>query len=251
MATLADQVADWIAAAVLDSGTRGAVVGLSGGVDSAVTAALCKRSLGEHVLGVILPCESDGRDEADARLLACELELMTVTARLDRSFGSLAEELRAQRGLARANLKPRLRMACLYYFANALSYLVAGTGNKTELIIGYFTKYGDGGADILPLGGLYKTQVWQLARELKLPSRIIEKPPSAGLWEGQTDEDELGITYERLDRILGAIDLEETTGVAPGILARVKNMITASAHKRACAQICEVRPPCVCATKKT
>jgi len=98
---------------------------------------------------------------------------------------------------ALANLSPRMRMAVLYYEARRLNYLVLGTGNKSEISVGYFTKYGDGGCDMLPIGGLFKTEVWELARFLKIPSELIEKAPSAGLWEGQTDEGEIGMSYEK------------------------------------------------------
>jgi NAD+ synthase len=240
VATLADRIAEWIAAAAQEASVRGAVVGLNGGVDSAVTAALCERALGENVLGLILPCESDRSDEEDARYVASTLGLATITVRLDKPFAVLADGLRAVSGLALANLKPRLRMAVLYYFANAMSYMVVGTGNKTELMVGYFTKHGDGGVDLLPLGGLYKTQVRQLARELGLPPRIIDKPPSAGLWDGQIDEEELGITYGQLDRALKGIESGRTDGIAPDIMVRVQEMFDESAHKRTCARVCEV-----------
>jgi NAD+ synthase len=128
-------------------------------------------------------------------------------------------------------------MATLYYFANKLSYMVVGTGNKTELMVGYFTKYGDGGVDILPLGHLYKRQVRALAAELGVPDPIITKPPSAGLWSGQTDEQEMGITYEELDATLEAIESGETENVSPGVLEKVTGMIARSAHKRTLAPI--------------
>ena len=111
--------------------------------------------------------------------------------------------------------------------------MVAGTGNKTEITIGYFTKYGDGGSDLLPLGGLYKTEVRDLARELKISDSIINKPPSAGLWNGQTDENEMGITYKDLDAVLQAIEENKTTKVEPKLLNKVKEMITETTHKRA------------------
>ncbi len=239
MSRLVDRIADWIVAKAQEANVRGAVVGLSGGIDSAVTAALCKRALGENVLGVIMPCESDRRDEEDAMLVAIKLDIPTVTVRLDKPFRTLAEELSVAPGLARANLKPRLRMAALYHYANSMSYMVVGTGNKTELMVGYFTKYGDGGADILPLGRLYKAQVRALARELGLPKRIIEKPPSAGLWEGQTDEGELGITYPELDRALEAIETGRTESVDYRDLTRVSRMVAGSDHKRVGPQVFE------------
>ena len=135
--------------------------------------------------------------------------------------------------MAYANLKPRLRMCALYYFAQKLNYLVAGTGNKSELVVGYFTKYGDGGVDILPLVGLLKTEVRQLAKELKIPREIIEKTPSAGLWHGQTDEGEMGITYEELDRIIVAIGRKKIKGISKAKLSKVKKMMRGSLHKRA------------------
>ncbi|MFQ6051344.1 MAG: NAD(+) synthase, partial [Candidatus Hydrothermarchaeota archaeon] len=134
--------------------------------------------------------------------------------------------------IAKSNLKPRLRMITLYYFASVYDYLVCGSGNKSELMVGYFTKYGDGGVDLLPLGGLYKTQVRKLAKVLEIPGEIIEKPPSAGLWEGQTDEEELGITYENLDRILKAIEEEKLEKIEEKDVDNVKEMIRKSDHKR-------------------
>lgn len=232
-AGLADRIAEWIAGEVREAGRKGVVVGLSGGIDSGVTAALSRRALGDRVLGLIMPCESARQDEEDATLVAIELGIATVTVRLDEAFRALREVLPPGDALTVANLKPRLRMATLYYHANMLSYLVAGTGNRTELMVGYYTKYGDGGADILPIGGIYKTHVRTLAQELGLPKRIIGKPPSAGLWEGQTDEGELGITYPELDRALQALDTGRIESVPADRMAWVRDMVARSAHKRA------------------
>jgi len=132
-----------------------------------------------------------------------------------------------------ANLKPRLRMMTLYYYSNRLDYLVVGAGNKSELMTGYFTKYGDGGVDILPLGGLLKTEVRELAQELGVPEEIRAKPPSAGLWSGQTDEGELGITYQELDRTLQMVDTGEKGEPDDESLSRVRELIEQSQHKRA------------------
>jgi NAD+ synthase len=139
--------------------------------------------------------------------------------------------------MAKANLKPRLRMMTLYYFANTLDYLVAGTGNKSELVVGYFTKYGDGGVDILPLASLLKNEVRGLARELDVPNEVIKRPPSAGLWHGQTDEGEMGITYEELDKTITAIEEKNTKDIDKATLSKVKKMMKNSEHKRVCAPI--------------
>lgn len=230
--TLSDQIADWIAEAVRKAGCKGAVVGLSGGVDSAVAAALCKKAVGDNVLGVIMPCESDTRDEKDALLVAEKLQIETEKVDLDKPFDVIIGKLPEGTNIARANLKPRLRMAVLYYFANKLSYVVIGAGNKSELMVGYFTKYGDGGVDLMPLGGLYKSQVRDLAEDLGILPPIINKVPSAGLWDGQTDEDEMGIAYEELDRALQAIESGRSEGVPPHLLDKVREMMAISEHKR-------------------
>jgi NAD+ synthase len=240
MSELADRIAGWIASQVEGAGLEGACFGLSGGVDSAVVGALLKRALGERCLGLLMPCGSDPGDLEDARLCGEAFGIETETVALDGPYRALCAALPEATPLACANLKPRLRMATLYYYANKLSYIVAGTGNRTEIMVGYFTKHGDGGADVMPLGGLYKTEVRALARELGVPGRIIEKPPSAGLWEGQTDEEELGMTYEELDRVLAALESGATEGVDTGTLERVRRMVERSAHKRSAPTVFDV-----------
>lgn len=131
-----------------------------------------------------------------------------------------------------ANLKPRLRMMTLYYYSNRLDYLVVGSGNKSELMTGYFTKYGDGAVDVLPLGGLLKTEVRELGRQLGVPEEIMAKPPSAGLWSGQTDEGELNITYDELDRALGMVESGQKGEGDHAVVARVREMVSQSQHKR-------------------
>ncbi|MDI3279937.1 MAG: NAD(+) synthase [Bacillota bacterium] len=222
----------WIQERVREAGARGIVVGLSGGIDSAVTAALAARACPGETLGVIMPCHSDPQDAEDARLVARHLQLPTAVVDLTPVYDALVTALgenpgqAAPRDLARANLKPRLRMATLYFFANRRNYLVAGTGNRSELTVGYFTKYGDGGVDILPLGGLVKQQVRLLAYYLDIPREIIARRPSAGLWEGQTDEGEMGLTYEELDHFL------LTRQGRPEVVERVTRLSLASEHKR-------------------
>jgi NAD+ synthase len=230
--TVAERISSWIRERVEEAGAEGVVLGISGGIDSAVTAALARMGLGDGVLAVIMPCHSGPSDVEHARLVAAQLGVETEYVDLAPVFDCLLEALPPGGRVAVANLKPRLRMATLYYFANSRNYLVVGTGNKSEIKVGYFTKYGDGGVDILPLGDLLKTQVWELARELGIPEEIVSRPPSAGLWEGQTDEGEMGISYDELDRVLLALESGDTDQCDQRALARVKTMMAVSQHKR-------------------
>lgn len=236
-ARLADHLVAWLHDEVAASGGNGVVFGLSGGIDSAVVAGLALRACPQTTMGVLLPCHSDPQDAADAHLVAKALRLTTATVDLGPVFDLLLRTLAAARPdmrgdrVAVANLKPRLRMITLYAYANRLRYRVLGTGNRSELTVGYFTKHGDGGVDLLPLGELTKTEVRGLARHLGVPQPIIDKPPSAGLWAGQTDEGEMGLTYDELDAyLLGR-------GADPATTARIESLRAASAHKRALPRI--------------
>jgi NAD+ synthase len=233
----AEHLIHWIRAKVTTGGGCGAVFGLSGGIDSAVVAALAKQAFPHHTLGVVMPCHSDPRDAEDGALVAHHFGVPSATVDLAPVYDLLLEQLAGsstdlpESRLATANLKPRLRMTTLYALANQLGYRVLGTGNRSELAVGYFTKYGDGGVDLLPLGSLVKSEVRDLARSLGVPERIITKPPSAGLWADQTDETEMGLTYEELDAYL-------LTGAAsPAVKAKVDAMNAASEHKRALPRI--------------
>jgi NAD+ synthase len=223
---LAKRIAAWMRGHVRKALARGILMGLSGGIDSAVVAVLAKMAVRSNVLGLLLPCHSAPMDEADARLVARAFNIKTRRVNLSGVYDMLLSTLPPGNRIAAANLKPRLRMLTLYYFANEMNYLVAGTGNRSEISVGYFTKFGDGGADIFPLGGLLKRDVCVLARELGIPQRIINKLPTAGLWAGQTDEGEMGITYDKLDAILAG---ERVGGATQG---KVKAMIARSEHKR-------------------
>jgi NAD+ synthase len=230
--SITNKITNWLKLQVKKANSKGLVIGLSGGVDSAVVSILAQKAFKNNVLAVIIPCQSSAKDLKDARLLAKKFNIQTKEIKIDSIYNELKKILPDANHLASANLKPRLRMLILYYFANKLNYLVAGTGNKSELTIGYFTKHGDGGVDLLPLGGLLKTEVWPLAKELKVPSSIIEKPPSAGLWEGQTDENEMGITYKELDKTITAIETGNYKGINKSVLSKVNKLLQCSAHKK-------------------
>ena len=241
MNRIALKIAAWLHDYVAQVRANGYVVGLSGGIDSACTAVLCQRAVGDAVLGVLMPCHSAAEDREMACLVADTFGLRTITVDLAPTHDALLAAIpSAVSSMASANLKPRLRMATLYTLAQTHGYLVAGTGNKSELAVGYFAKYGDGGVDVEPLGDLYKWQVRRLARELAIPQPIIDRPPSAGLWAGQTDEGEMGISYEELDAVLAAIEAGHTGTVDPVLLAKVQEMIAASEHKRTPAPICRL-----------
>jgi NAD+ synthase len=236
---LADRLVSWIRDKVLAAGGRGVVIGMSGGLDSSVLAVLCHRAFPQSMLGVIIPCYSCQEDEEHVQAVVSQFSIPTKGVVLDTVFDTLLEALPDEKAapavsrLAKGNLKCRLRMLTLYYFANQLNYLVAGSTNRSELAVGYFTKYGDGGVDILPLGNLDKGQVRELASFLGIPQPIIDKPPSAGLWEGQTDEDEMGFSYNELDRYLLTGEASDT------VRAKIESRIAASNHKRSLPQVPE------------
>jgi NAD+ synthase len=224
----------WIKNEVKNAKANGVIYGLSGGIDSAVVAVLCKKIFPKNSLALILPCHSIGEDIKDAQELIKKFNINYQVVELSKIYDSFSSLLSGKLkknvhddNLARANIKPRLRMISLYYFANSLNYLVVGTSNKSEIMIGYSTKYGDSGADIFPLGNLLKSQVVELAKYLDVTKRIITKPPSAGLWKGQTDEEEMGITYAQLDEYLTSGELNDKK-----IKKIIETKIELSKHKR-------------------
>ena len=229
---LAEKLVLWIREKVLAGGRKGVVLGMSGGVDSSVAAVLCQRAFPQSTLGLLMPCYSSQEDEEHALAIASKFSIPTKTVVFDSIFDTLLKVLPDDTAdpdtsrLAKANLKARLRMLTLYYFANQLECMVVGSSNRSELAVGYFTKYGDGGVDILPLGNLVKGQIRELANFLGFPQEIINKPPSAGLWPGQTDEGELGFSYDELDRYL-------VTGEASDkVREKIESMMAAGDHKR-------------------
>lgn len=234
---LSNNIQKWIRAYVNGANADKVVIGISGGIDSAVTSALCVKALGKNnVLGFILPCESISADIEDARIVVNSLGIKYELVDLTPIFKDFMKNvnIRGQiNKLASANLKARLRMITLYYYCQCLgNSLVAGTGNRAELAIGYFTKYGDGGVDFEPLGLIYKSEVRALAKVLNIPDKIIAKPPSPGLWPGQTDEGEIGLSYDTIDEVLYRIDYNlDYDGLDEEIVEKVKVLIQKAGHK--------------------
>lgn len=224
----AQRIVDWLKNQLEETSTEGFVIGMSGGLDSSVCAALIKQAT-DHCLGLILPIESDVKDLDDASAVASALNMKTQYIDLTSTYSSLTKLLPDGDRVALGNIKARLRMIVLYYHANIHNYLVCGTGNKTEIALGYFTKYGDGACDILPIGDLSKSEVKELARALEIPDAIVGKVPSAGLWAGQTDEGEIGFTYEEMDRALLKIEEGNVTNATCRALVEV---VKRTAHKR-------------------
>lgn len=229
-------IVQWLTGELERAEARGFVCGLSGGLDSSVCAALI-RQVTDNCLGLILPIESSVEDCDDAEAFATQLSLKTEYIDLTTLYRSFTRLLPTGSHVALGNIKARLRMIVLYYYANTNNYLVCGTGNKTELALGYFTKFGDGACDVLPLGDLYKCEVRQLARALSVPEKIIEKVPSAGLWQDQTDEGEIGFCYDDIDKALK----DMSKGIVEGECAlTLKKMMDQSEHKRQLPRICRI-----------
>lgn len=228
---LSDSLVAWLRAEVQAAGCRGVVFGLSGGIDSATVAVLARRAFRDDHLALVMPIRSDPRDREDALLVVEKFQLAHREIDLGSVFEAFSRTVGETPGagpaddLALNNVKPRLRMVTLYFFASRRRSLVVGTGNRTELTLGYFTKYGDGGVDLLPLGHLVKHEVRELAAHLGVPTSIIEKPPSAGMWAGQTDEGELGFSYDDLDRYLVGGQGSEA------LATRVEELRRKNAHK--------------------
>jgi NAD+ synthase len=228
------QVEQMIRYAYWNSGCKGIVIGVSGGVDSAVAAAFCCRAVGpERVLGLSLPSSvSNPADTDDASDLCHRLGMDHRVVKIDpmlAGFRTIPEFQESPYLLG--NLMARVRMTVLYYHANRDHRLVCGTSNRSEYMLGYCTKYGDNAADLQPILHLYKTDVYTVAKELGIPDPILKKAPSAGLWEGQSDEQEIGLTYAEIDTSLLALEQQEWRAKTP-MEERVLALVTKSGHKR-------------------
>ncbi|MDE1726594.1 MAG: NAD+ synthase [Thaumarchaeota archaeon] len=242
-----EKIGSFLLEEIKERKSQGVIFGLSGGIDSAVIAMLCAKFIKEKSLALIMPDakitpESDTEDAVRiVDSLNLEYKLIDIGF-IHKEYSKYIEPS----PLAFGNLGARIRSNILYYYANARNYLVLGSGDRSEFLIGYFTKYGDGAADLLPIVSLYKTQVREFARFLGVPHNIISKPSGPRLWEGHTAEAEIGITYEEIDSILHCIidkslsveDTAKLTGIPISDVDKIYQMNKRSEHKRITPKTC-------------
>lgn len=221
-----EYLTNWIRDYVKSANADGIVIGISGGIDSALASAIAKLAFPNNVLGVIMPIENMGQHYNDALDHVKQFNIDYQTIDLTDEFEFMRKKIAIKSKMAIANIKPRLRMTTLYALAQEKNYLVMGTDNADELLLGYFTKYGDGGVDLLPLANLTKTQVRELSKIIGISDNIINKKPSADLWAGQTDEDEMGITYKEVDDYICGNQVSEKAK------NRIEYLNKISEHKR-------------------
>lgn len=243
---ISKQIERFVSDYVLKSSAKGLVIGLSGGLDSSVVLKLSTNAIGpQYVLGLVMPTsvtpQEDIKDAiALAESLKVEYKMIDLDPIIEKYASILPEEKKA-----RGNLMARIRMSILYYHAFLRGYLVAGTGDKSEYYIGFFTKYGDGGADIMPIAHLYKTQVRALARQLGIPDAIIQKKSSPRLWANHLAEEEIGMNYEVIDSILHLMvdkkvkpaEIEKRLQIPREQADKIKDMVDKSVHKRRMAEM--------------
>ncbi|MBS7632369.1 NAD+ synthase [Candidatus Bathyarchaeota archaeon] len=244
-AEVAEKIKGFIKDYAKKAGAKGLIVSLSGGVDSCTVAALSSLAVGgKNVLGLMLP-EKETWDETDikhsklvAKKFFLEIQQCDITPTLEALYRSIPVFDPAEK-VCKGNLKARTRMIYVYYYANKLGRIVCGSSDKSETMLGYFTKWGDIAADISPIMDLYKTQVRKLARYIGVPEPIIAKPSSPALWPGQTAENELGLKYEQLDLVLYGLehfmdtgDIAEQVGVGKTVVEKIRNRWLSAEHKR-------------------
>lgn len=242
------KIINFIKEKLKETGAKGGIVGVSGGVDSAVTASLTKAALGKKAILLYLSFSKNCPFEKNILFLEKKIKIKIKKIYLDKIYGELLKILPKGKELSRGNLKSRLRMATLYYFANLYNLMVIGTTNKSEMELGYFTKYGDGGVDIYPLGDLYKTEVIEMAERLKLPKEIIKTAPTANLWKGQTDEKEIGLNYQKLDTVLKLLnqgfkekEISLLTNIPQNKIKNITERKMKNAHKLFLPPVCKIK----------
>jgi NAD+ synthase len=227
---------------ITESGKNGGIIGLSGGIDSSVTTVLLSKATQNYFILLMPSSSTPQKDMEDAKkiinMIGANNKYKIIN--IDPILESFKNEIKTNDKLVLGNIKARIRMILLYAYAQIMNYLVIGTGDKSELLLGYFTKYGDGGVDILPIGDLYKTQVRELGRYLGLPEDIVTKPSSPALWEGQTAEGELGVSYDiidavlylRVEKMMDINSIAKELQIDAEIVSKIDRMVKTSQHKR-------------------
>ncbi|WP_373467854.1 NAD+ synthase [Acidianus infernus] len=227
---------------ITESGKNGGIIGLSGGIDSSVTTVLLSKATQNYFILLMPSSSTPQKDMEDAKkiinMIGANNKYKIIN--IDTILESFKNEIKTNDKLVLGNIKARIRMILLYAYSQIMNYLVIGTGDKSELLLGYFTKYGDGGVDILPIGDLYKTQVRELGRYLGLPEDIVTKPSSPALWEGQTAEGELGVSYDiidavlylRVEKMMDIDSIAKELQINVDIVRKIDKMVKTSQHKR-------------------
>lgn len=222
-----DQIINWIKEEVKKANCSGVAVGISGGIDSALVAYLAKKAFPNDSIGILIPINKKRQFDLEHGLeLVKKLDLDYKIIDLSHEYQSMIDKMNVQLDLTKGNMQARLRMTTIYAFAQERKYLVLGTDNKAEYDLGYFTKWGDGGCDLLPIVNLYKSEVFEYAKKVGIPINIINKTPSAGLWDDQSDEKELGFTYDDYEQY------DKNLLTDQQLIEKIKLQISKTNHKR-------------------